>query len=71
MASLIAPLAIGIWTVTLSLGGVVAVILAIAAIVSLLGNADLSGGAKVMWVLIIILFPILGAVVYFTVRSSW
>ena len=71
MTSLIAPLAIGVWTVTLSLGGILAVVLAIAAIVSLLGNPDLDGGARVMWILIIVLFPILGPCVYFAVRSSW
>ena len=50
---------------------VLEVILAIAAIVSVLRNEDFSGGTKALWVFAIVLFPILGAVVYFAVRSDW
>jgi len=50
---------------------VLALVLGIAAIVSVLRNADLSGSAKAMWVVAILLFPILGAAVYFSVRSDW
>jgi Phospholipase_D-nuclease N-terminal len=45
--------------------------LAIAALVSLFRNPELSGGAKAMWTVAILLFPILGAAVYFGVRSDW
>ena len=55
----------------LSVAAVFALVLGIAACVSLLGNAELSGGAKATWVLIIVLFPIFGSIVYFTVRSDW
>ena len=50
---------------------VLEVVLAIAAIVSVLRNEDFSGGTKALWVFAIVLFPILGAVVYFAVRSDW
>jgi hypothetical protein len=50
---------------------VLAVLLAIAAIVSVLRNEDFTGGSKLLWVFMIVLFPILGAAVYFGVRSDW
>ena len=51
--------------------GVLALIVGIAAIVSVLRNADLSGGAKAMWVVVILILPLLGGVIYFGVRSDW
>jgi hypothetical protein len=50
---------------------VLAVLLAIAAIVSVLRNEEFSGGSKLLWVFAIVLFPILGSAVYFGVRSDW
>jgi hypothetical protein len=50
---------------------VLEVVLGIAAIVSVLRNEDFSGSSKALWVLAIVLFPILGAVIYFSVRSDW
>jgi hypothetical protein len=50
---------------------VLAVVIGIAAIVSVLRNPDFSGGAKALWVFAIVLFPILGGAVYFGVRSDW
>jgi len=50
---------------------VVAVVIGIAAIVSVLRNPDFSGGSKALWVIAILLFPILGGAVYFGVRSDW
>jgi hypothetical protein len=38
--------------------------------VSLVRNAELFGAANAMWLLIVVLFPILGSVVYFGVRSD-
>lgn len=55
----------------ISLGTVVALVVGVAAGVSLVGNDRLSGGAKAMWFAAIILFPILGSAVYFGVRSDW
>ena len=55
----------------ISLASVVALALAIVALVSVFRNKELSGGAKAMWTVAILLFPILGAVVYFSVRSDW
>ena len=51
--------------------GVLAVLLAIAAIVSVLRNEEFTGGSKLLWVFAILLFPILGGAVYFGVRSDW
>jgi hypothetical protein len=50
---------------------VIALVLAIAALVSVWRNARLSGGTKVMWTIVILLFPLLGSLVYFAVRSDW
>ena len=57
----------GIWTAV----GVVALVLAVATIVSVLRNERVSGGEKAVWVGSAIIFPILGAIVYFTVRRDW
>jgi hypothetical protein len=66
------PLALGgIWIGGISVLSVIALALAIAALVSVWRNARLSGGTKVMWTIVILLFPLLGSLVYFAVRSDW
>lgn len=55
----------------ITLLAVVAVVLGLAAIVSVLRNPEFSGGTKALWVFAILLFPILGGAVYFGVRSDW
>jgi hypothetical protein len=50
---------------------VLAALVGIAAIVSVLRNPDLSGGAKAMWVIVILIFPLIGGTIYFGVRSDW
>ena len=40
-------------------------------LVDLWKNPSLSGSAKAMWILIIVLLPLLGSVVYLTVREDW
>jgi hypothetical protein len=59
-------LAGGFWVLA-----VISILLAIGALISVSKNADLSGGAKAMWVLVIVIFPLLGSLVYFGVRSDW
>jgi hypothetical protein len=54
-----------------TVGGVLALVLAVIALVYLFRDAELSGGTKAMWVVLIVLFPILGPIVYFAVRSDW
>lgn len=54
-----------------SVVGVIALVLAVATIVSVLRNPDVSGGEKIVWIVGVIVFPILGALVYFTVRRGW
>ena len=65
------PLALGPLGWGLSLAGVIALVLGVAACASLLRNPELSGGAKAMWVVAVLLFPIVGSVVYFGVREDW
>jgi hypothetical protein len=60
-----------IWLVGGTALGVLALVIGIAAIVSVLRNEDFSGGSKALWVVAILLFPILGGAVYFGVRSDW
>jgi len=55
----------------LSLATLVALVIGVPAGVSLLGKDRLSGGAKAMWLAVVVLFPILGSAVYFGVRSDW
>ncbi len=40
-------------------------------LVDLFRNPRLSGGAKAMWLLAIVLLPIAGAVIYLAVREDW
>ena len=51
--------------------GVFALVLAVAALFYLSRDAGLSGGAKAMWIVLVLFFPILGPSVYFAVRSDW
>jgi Phospholipase_D-nuclease N-terminal len=66
-----ATLAIGLFAGGLWILGVVSVILAIGALVSVFRNEDFSGGAKAMWVVVILIFPLFGSLIYFGVRSDW
>jgi hypothetical protein len=59
-----------LWT-GVSVGLVVALVLAVPALVSVSRNRELSRSARSAWVLIIVLLPILGSLVYFGVRSDW
>jgi hypothetical protein len=54
----------------LSLATLVALVIGVAAGVSLLGNERLSGGVKATWLAVIVLFPILGSALYFGVGSD-
>jgi hypothetical protein len=47
------------------------VILAIAALISVFRNEDFSGGSKALWVVVILIFPLFGSLIYFGVRSDW
>lgn len=69
---MVTPLGIGgVLIGGISVLSVVAVILAIAALFSVFKNPDFTGGAKAMWTLAILVFPIVGSLVYFGVRSDW
>ena len=64
-------LGLGWLTAGIGILGAIALVVGIWALVSVLRNPDLSGGAKAMWVVAIILLPLLGAAVYAGVRSDW
>ena len=49
----------------------VSVVLALAALLSVFRNPDFSEGSKAMWVLVILIFPLFGSLIYFGVRSDW
>jgi hypothetical protein len=66
-----ATLAIGLLAGGLSILAVVAVILAIASLISVFRNEDFSGGSKALWVVVILIFPLFGSLIYFGVRSDW
>jgi Phospholipase_D-nuclease N-terminal len=54
-----------------SAGGVLALVLVVTALVYLFRDEEISGWSKVMWVALVLLFPIFGPIVYFAVRSDW
>jgi hypothetical protein len=47
------------------------VILALAALLSVFRNEDFSGSSRLLWVLVILVFPLFGSLIYFGVRSDW
>jgi len=51
--------------------GVIALVLAIAGLYAISRDRELSGGAKTMWIVIVLFFPILGPSIYFAVRGDW
>jgi hypothetical protein len=51
--------------------GVLALVLAFVGLYYVLRDEGLTGGAKTMWIVLVLLFPILGPTVYFAVRSDW
>jgi hypothetical protein len=46
-------------------------VLAVAACSSVVRDAALTGGAKAMWVVLIVVLPVLGSAVYYGVRRDW
>ena len=44
---------------------------ALAALLSLFRNPEITGSSRLLWVLVIIVFPLFGSLVYFGVRSDW
>jgi len=49
--------------------GLIILILDVVAIVSVLGGTS-SGGRKLLWVLIILFFPVIGVILYFLIGQS-
>jgi len=50
--------------------GLLVVIIDIAATVDVIRRPDLRGGAKVLWVLLILILPVLGVIAYVIARPS-
>jgi hypothetical protein len=65
------PLGIGLLAGGFWVLAIVSTLLAIGALISVFRNTDLSGGAKAMWVVVILIFPLFGSLIYFGVRSDW
>jgi hypothetical protein len=51
--------------------GVIALVLAIAGLYYISRDRELSGSTKMMWIVLVLFFPIIGPSVYFSVRSDW
>ena len=47
------------------------VILALAALLNIVRDTELTGGSKALWVVLILIFPLFGSLIYFGVRSDW
>ena len=46
------------------------VVLALAAILSVVKNEDFSGSSRALWIVLILVFPLFGSLIYFGVRSD-
>jgi hypothetical protein len=66
-----AALAIGLLAGGFWILAAVSVVLALAALLSVFRNPDFSGGSRAMWVIVILIFPLFGSLIYFGVRSDW
>lgn len=51
--------------------GIIALVLAIAGLYYISRDRELSGSTKTMWIVLVLFFPIIGPLVYFSVRSDW
>jgi len=47
------------------------VVLALAAILSVVRNEDFTGSSRALWIVLILVFPLFGSLIYFGVRSDW
>jgi hypothetical protein len=65
------PLGIGLLAGGFYVLAAISVVLALAALLSVFLNPDLSGNARLLWVVVIVIFPLFGSLVYFGVRSDW
>ena len=59
-------LAGGVWVLA-----ALSVVLALAAILSVVRNEDFSGNSRALWIVLILVFPLFGSLIYFGVRSDW
>ena len=66
-----ATLAIGLFAGGFWVLAALSVILALAALLSLFRNPDITGSSRALWVAVIIIFPLFGSLIYFGVRSDW
>jgi hypothetical protein len=66
-----APLAIGLLAGGFWILAALSVILALMAILSIVRNPEISGGSRLLWILVILIFPLFGSLVYFGVRRDW
>ena len=66
-----ATLAIGLIAGGFWVLAALSVILALTALLSLFRNPEISGSSRLLWVLVILIFPLLGSLIYFGVRSDW
>jgi len=56
----------GIWS-----AGIVGVVLAVAACISLSKDKEITGGHRAMFFGLVLVFPVVGPLVYFGVRNDW
>ena len=66
-----AILAIGLFAGGFVVLAALSVILALSALLSLFRNPEITGSSRLLWVLVIIIFPLFGSLIYFGVRSDW
>ena len=66
-----ATLAIGLVAGGFWVLAALSVILALAALLSVFRNPDFTGGSRALWVVVIVIFPLFGSLIYFGVRSDW
>ena len=68
MHTLLLPLAVaGLWIAAVT---IVVLVLAIAALVSVWGSEGLTQTQRWAWVVIVLIFPLVGPIVYFVVRRD-
>jgi len=62
--------ALGLWGWAAWFAGIVILVIAIMAIVDAIRRSDLSGGSKALWVILILIVPLIGTIVYMIARPS-
>jgi len=60
---------IGIWQIVIILLAIIGIVLTISALVNIL-KSEFKGNDKIVWILVVLFFNLVGAILYFTIGKK-